>query len=93
MNQKKMYGPCPCGSGKKYKFCCYLKRSEQADVRAVAQFWAGASCEDAFADRFLNVDEGVFVDVSADFNKGFRLMARGEYKEAIPFFRKAVSLS
>ena len=23
--QKKMYGPCRCGSGKKYKFCCKAK--------------------------------------------------------------------
>jgi uncharacterized protein YecA (UPF0149 family) len=21
------YGPCPCGSGKKYKFCCFKKKT------------------------------------------------------------------
>ena len=24
-SEKKLNGPCPCGSGKKYKNCCYLK--------------------------------------------------------------------
>lgn len=25
MDNADAYAPCPCGSGKKYKFCCYLK--------------------------------------------------------------------
>lgn len=24
------YAPCPCGSGKKFKFCCGVNRHEQA---------------------------------------------------------------
>lgn len=24
-NQIKLYGPCGCGSGKKFKFCCFKK--------------------------------------------------------------------
>lgn len=26
--------PCPCGSGKKYKFCCYAKDSEKHEQAA-----------------------------------------------------------
>ena len=91
MSQKKMYGPCPCGSGKKYKFCCYLKRPEQAGARGMAQFWAGASCEDPFVDEFQNVDARITREVLEIFNKGFRLMSKGKHKKAIPLFRKAVS--
>ena len=38
------YGPCPCGSGKKFKFCCYEKRetlggvSDAALTRRAAEF-------------------------------------------------------
>ena len=28
-----IYDPCPCESGKKYKFCCYLKRREMGVSR------------------------------------------------------------
>lgn len=27
-----IYDPCPCGSGKKFKFCCYLKNREKSKV-------------------------------------------------------------
>jgi hypothetical protein len=27
-----IYDPCPCGSGKKFKFCCYLKNRETSKV-------------------------------------------------------------
>ncbi len=32
MNSKDMYAPCPCGSGKKFKFCCYQKQREQTRI-------------------------------------------------------------
>ena len=42
MNDK--YEPCPCGSGKKFKFCCYEKGaplrslSDEALARRAAEF-------------------------------------------------------
>lgn len=27
-NKINMYAPCGCGSGKKFKFCCHLKKTE-----------------------------------------------------------------
>lgn len=30
-NQVLAYEPCPCGSGKKFKFCCHQKASEVKD--------------------------------------------------------------
>jgi hypothetical protein len=34
--------PCPCGSGKKWKKCCLLRRREiEADIRAGAQYVEG----------------------------------------------------
>jgi uncharacterized protein YchJ len=27
-HQVRMYSPCGCGSGKKFKFCCYKKSKE-----------------------------------------------------------------
>lgn len=32
INLPKRNSPCPCGSGKKYKKCCYLKQFQQLSV-------------------------------------------------------------
>lgn len=32
-----LYGPCPCGSGKKYKFCCRSKDKAAAEQRDKAE--------------------------------------------------------
>lgn len=34
-HQIKLYSPCACGSGKKFKFCCYRKQAGFADILVV----------------------------------------------------------
>jgi len=40
MNQKVgRNDPCPCGSGKKYKQCCLLKKEEKTPPRKLKAVW------------------------------------------------------
>jgi len=93
MSQKKMYGPCPCGSGKKYKFCCYQKERDQPDLQQKAAFWAGASPKVKTDNPYEGMDRGVIDKAYETCQKGLAYMNRGEYSRAIPIFRKAMSIS
>ena len=93
MSQKKMYGPCPCGSGKKYKFCCYLKRSEQADLRQKAAFWAGVTPKIKEENPYEGMDMKAIDKAYETCQKGVVFMNRSEFDRAIPIFRKAMSIS
>ena len=80
------YSPCPCGSGKKYKFCCYLKRDEARTEGGVSpcstsSFFNREADVPAFSDN----PEGHQL-----FTKGMRLMSNGEYKAAIPLFKQSI---
>lgn len=35
--EKNLNGPCPCGSGKKYKNCCYVKEAQKKSVEEQSQ--------------------------------------------------------
>ncbi len=89
MDQKDKYSPCPCGSGKKFKFCCYQKESDQPEVKNLAEYWTRPS-EDAIDKMFPRLDKNIVLKVLDICQEGLRLMASGHYKEALPLFKKAV---
>ena len=94
MSQTDMYAPCPCGSGKKYKFCCHQKPQSGASSLASARFWAGNSANaEAEYDVLVARDGESFLE-AVDLNRdAMRQMQRSEFEKAIPIFRKAVALS
>jgi hypothetical protein len=50
MDNINTYSPCPCKSGKKFKFCCLPELNSHDTVRAeeVILKWASANPEDSF---------------------------------------------
>lgn len=94
MSQTDMYAPCPCGSGKKYKFCCHQKPQSGASSLASARFWAGNSANaEAEYDVLVARDGDGFLK-AVDLNRdGMHQMRLGAFEKAIPIFRKAVALS
>ncbi|MDD2461389.1 MAG: tetratricopeptide repeat protein [Kiritimatiellae bacterium] len=82
------YNPCPCGSGKKYKFCCYQKRLEREAAKGPS-FFLPASPD----NRDEDIPEGVPVGDMAEgrrlCDRGLRLMAGGNVEQAIPLFRQS----
>ena len=78
------YAPCPCGSGKKYKFCCYLKRDEGRNEEGVSSFFEKEPDYPDFNDN---------PEVYQLFKEGLRLMNKTEFRAAIPHFQKAVAIN
>ena len=85
------YEPCPCGSGRKYKFCCRDKEREQAAasrspfLRLVSGDEDFESAEGFEGETLVgDLDEG-----NRSNDKGLKLMGRGKYTQAIPWFEKA----
>lgn len=82
------YSPCPCGSGKKYKFCCYQKARERETAKGPSFFSLSSSA--GFDEE---ISEGVLVGDMAEgrrlCDKGLRLMAAGKFEQAIPLFRQS----
>jgi tetratricopeptide (TPR) repeat protein len=92
MHNTDVYGPCPCGSGAKYKFCCLPKERGQGgggttDFASPPSF--EPSRKDHLADgrRILvgDLDEGMSLN-----RKGVEWMARDNFAKAIPIFRRAI---
>ncbi len=89
MDNTTLYSPCPCGSGKKHKFCCRRKERERKtseynpELRLLS---SDTDLNDKDTDQILvgDMDGG-----SRFFEKGLRLMGRGDYEKAIPWFCKA----
>lgn len=89
MRQIDPYEPCMCGSGKKYKFCCYQKKNDAA-APSTAGLSSSAHTKDVFADLFA-ADEDKCLE-SFDLNqKGLQLMRSGDLEEGLPYFRKAIA--
>ena len=85
-----LYMPCPCGSGKKFKFCCHeAVRSRLPDdpsesdisaaVRKVSQPWGMVNDVDPIEDR-----EAIRL-----MEDGIKARDEGEVDEAIRLFRKS----
>jgi len=87
-----LYRPCPCGSGKKFKFCCKEKQREQSPGPALLLLsgsdelpqWSEVS--DEFRNAVLGGDP---VESLHPLRAGMKLMNNGKYKDAVPFFKKA----
>jgi tetratricopeptide (TPR) repeat protein len=84
------YEPCSCGSGKKYKFCCYQKR-KNTPTPSIAGFFNPTYTEDIFADLFVENEDKCLESYSLN-QKGRKLMHSGNLEEAIPYFRKAIAV-
>jgi tetratricopeptide (TPR) repeat protein len=79
------YDPCPCGSGKKYKFCCYQKARDLPLERFSTQ-WVGAEPPAANQTFLVSVSEENLLTNS----RGLRLMAAGDYEGAMKLFKQAM---
>lgn len=85
-----MYGPCPCGSGKKYKFCCHQRKQAHNDAaerpRADAR---AASWREQYAKiQIPRLDEAMALN-----QQGVQHLGEGRLEQAIPLLRQAVSLA
>jgi len=82
------YSPCPCGSGKKYKFCCQQAKRERETAKGPLYFSLASP-----VDLCEKVPEGVLVGDMVEgrrlCDKGLRLMAAGKFEQAIPLFRQS----
>jgi len=93
IDQDILYAPCPCGSGKKFKFCCFEKvRDELHDNPTVEEVRSVA--RDMFAP--FSYDQGVDkVADSAALQKameGAKALERKDFLEAADFFHEARSM-
>jgi len=85
------YSPCPCGSGKKYKFCC-LQTQRERDVReSRSSFWSISSSDELADEGAASAVSGDLAAERAFCEKGLRLMAAGEFEKAIAPLRDAVA--
>lgn len=69
--------PCPCGSGKKYRFCCQRMAK---DVNALKATLSPKALADLEESESLQA-------------KGMRCMDQGQYEQAIIYFTKALEAS
>jgi len=84
------YEPCMCGSGKKYKFCCYQKKNNMS-APSTAGLSSSAHTKEIFADLFA-ADEDKCLE-SFDLNQeGLKLIRSEDLEEALPYFRKAITV-
>lgn len=86
-----LYGECPCGSGKSFKFCCWKKVRDQlpphagrSEVVAVVRRAAGGPEAPSIGDERVTHDVGALLDIK----DAQELLADGKYKEAAKLFRK-----
>lgn len=85
------YAPCPCGSGKKYKFCCRDRdREEQAAQAAAPTAWETVDDEDD-DDEVVVADEAQFEKGRRLDAEGQRLMEKGEFAAAARLFRQSLA--
>ena len=82
------YDPCPCGSGKKYKFCCYQKARDLPLERFSAQ-WVEAEPPPE-TDLISSLKTPALAEGMLLNSRGNRLLAAGDYEGAIELFRKAM---
>jgi tetratricopeptide (TPR) repeat protein len=85
------YRPCPCGSGKKYKFCCLQKQRERASRSDNLIFPVLPAKPETGLDLGAPVLVGDLDESRRLCDQGLQLMAKGEYGKAIPVLRKAAA--
>lgn len=85
-----LYAPCPCGSGRKFKFCCYPAVRDELPPNPV-------QAEMTTAVRRANQPFGMVNDIDpvedreaiAPMRRGFVLRDAFQFEEALPLFRQA----
>ena len=82
------YGPCPCGSGRKYRFCCFPKDRE-AERQSASSSWLNSADDPDFArDGVVCLD----LDTGGRLNEeGMRLLERGQYDAAKRKFQASIN--
>jgi len=88
MNNDELYAPCPCGSGRKYKFCCLAKQREAGSGRPFLRVVEGGEVVDD--EEWVVLDEAEMEAGKRECGKGLKLMGASKFKQAIPWFRKAL---
>lgn len=82
------YSPCPCGSGKKYKFCCYQK-ARDLPLERFSTHWVAAESPPE-KDIFLSLKAPALAESMLLNSKGLRLLAVADYEGAIKLFKQAM---
>jgi len=93
IDQNILYAECPCGSGKKFKFCCYpVVRGElprnpsQADVTEAIRRRSRSARMAEHADEIKTVDLDRYYEL---IGRGLQSLNDGRYKEAKKTFLEA----
>ena len=82
------YASCPCGSGKKYKFCCLGRDREaarEAARAALARGWSISGPAGAAGPVSLDLAAGERLN-----DQGVRLLEYGDYSGAERYFRESI---
>lgn len=91
MDSEALYSPCPCGSGKKFKFCCWPELRAELPREATL---ADAACKIRAKKEpagFTDLDEkgrALYVRALDLLHEGLDKMRDGRFAEAIKIFRK-----
>ena len=76
--------PCPCGSGKRAKYCCYRLAAERVPTGDAVV---------VNATRSLPAVERAQGDAGAHFTWATRLLTQGNLESAVEHLRRAVALA
>jgi len=86
LGNRDVYASCPCGSGKKYKFCCLQadKKAarEEKPLRLLPRDDTGLSDRDIV---YLDLEDGERLNA-----EGMRLMSRNDFRGAAEKFRASI---
>ncbi len=86
MNQKDLYAPGPCGSGKKFKFCCYQEKREQTSIIEVVSGCGTYGSDELRASALQVLQKRGLVEK----NTSLRMLVNGVYQD---IYLQAVSLN
>ena len=91
LDSEVMYGPCPCGSGKKFKFCCFAEVRDSLPPDADADYVTEAVRTRKHRVLDLYKDSGVDVLSAAERigDKGIDALHKGDARKALEYFRAA----
>ena len=87
VGQEIVYAPCPCGSGKKFKFCCFKKyRDRLDDDMTLAEVTQLVRCE---ASGIKSGARSFDPEAERLHDEGYDLMVSGEFARARAAFRRS----
>lgn len=82
------YDKCSCGSGLKYKFCCYLRFKRDTDSERLQTGSARGQLFKTYSDKVE-----VFNKIAEDIRAGVRLMSEHRFDFAIKCFERACKVA